>query len=431
MGDSPRQISRREKKKQASVVLREREHNRRLARILTVFVAIVLAFAAGFLVRSQTTFVSSLGFPVSAEEGGATQANATKTAYDSVSARISEVEDLLEKNSLRSFDVGSATSGVIDALMKSTDDPYAAYYDPDRYAKYLQDTANRSYAGIGVLFADYDGRAYAVDVFEGSEAEAQGVQQGDFVKAIDGDSSHEWTMTEVVNALSREDGQAVTITWMRPVSIDAETGEEFTCALTCRTYEEPNVSVALVNDVGVITLRQITQNATDLVKNAVTELAAQGATSYVLDLRDNPGGYLTQAVDIASLFVKSGVLVQIETVDGTTTKTASGVTLTEAPIVVLVNGYTSAAAEVLAAALQDNQRAVVVGETTMGKGTVQVVRELSFGGAVRYTAAYYLSPLGHELNETGVVPDVTVSASGEGDSDTQRLVAIESAASRA
>lgn len=411
--------------------MREREHNRRLARILAVFVAVVLAFAAGFLVRSQTAFVSSLGFPVSAEEGDATQASATKTAYDSVSARISEVEDLLEKNSLRSFDVGSATSGVIDALMKSTDDPYAAYYDPDRYAKYLQDTASRSYAGIGVLFADYNGRAYAVDVFEGSEAEAQGVQQGDFVKAIDGDSSHEWTMTEVVNALAREDGQAVTITWMRPVSIDAETGEEFTCALTCRAYEEPNVSVALVNDVGVITLRQITQNATDLVKNALTELAAQGATSYVLDLRDNPGGYLTQAVDIASLFVKSGVLVQIETVDGTTTKTASGVTLTEAPIIVLVNGYTSAAAEVLAAALQDNQRAVVVGETTMGKGTVQVVRELSFGGAVRYTAAYYLSPLGHELNETGVVPDITVSASGEGDSDIQRLVAVESAASRA
>ncbi|WP_165056759.1 MULTISPECIES: S41 family peptidase [unclassified Adlercreutzia] len=430
MGESPRHNARR--KKQASVTSRERMRGKRAARVLCVFIAVVIAFAAGFLVRSQTAFVASLGFPLSQEEDAAGAGSATKkTTYDSAAMRVSEVEDLLNANSLDVYDVSTAANSMLSALMKATNDPYATYFDPDRYAKYIKETADRSYAGIGVLFSDYNGRAYVVDVFEGSEAEAKGVVQGDFVEAIDGDSSHEWTMTEVVNALAREDGDSVTITWMHPVSLDAETGSEFTTTLTCRRFEEANLSTGLTGDVGYIRLRQFTQNSSDLVKNAVSSLTSQGAAAFVLDLRDNPGGYLTQAVDVASLFVQSGVLVQIQTVEGTTTKTASGVTVTQAPLVVLVNGYTSAAAEVLAAALQDNQRATVVGETTLGKGSVQVVRELSFGGAVRYTAAYYRTPLGHDIDGIGVVPSTVVGPGSDPDSDTQRLVAIDVASSAA
>ena len=429
MGQVPRHSSRR--KTQASVTTREHARNRRFARAFGVFLAVVLAFAAGFFVRSQPAFVSALGFNLNEGEQVSAAGNALKSTYDAVSARVAEVEDLLSASSLDSYEVQEATHSMLEAMMASTGDPYAAYYDADRYDNYIKETADRSYAGIGVLFADYNGRAYVVDVFEGSEAAAKNVRQGDFVESIDGDGSHVWTMTEVVSALSREDGSSITITWMRPISLDAETGTEFTTTLTCQRYEEPNVSVSMVENVGYIRLRQITQSSADLVKSAVAELMSQGATSLVLDIRDNPGGYLTQAVDIASLFVKSGVLVQIETADGLTTKTASGVTLTEAPLVVLTNEYTSAAAEVLAAALQDNQRATVVGQTTMGKGSVQVVRELSFGGAVRYTAAYYQTPLGHDINGVGVVPNTAVGSSSEDESDTQRLVAIDTARSLA
>ena len=122
----------------------------------------------------------------------------------------------------------------------------------------------------------------------------------------------------------------------------------------------------------------------------------------------------------AVTLVKSGVIVQVKTVDGVTSKTAAGVTITDAPLVVLVDSYTAAAAEVLAAALQDNQRATVVGETSMGKGTVQLMRELSFGGAIRYTAAFYQTPLGREIDGTGVIPNV--KATGE---QAQELIAIE------
>lgn len=416
----------------ATVPLQEHARNRRVARAMCCFIALILAFVAGFMVRSQPAFVSSLGFSLDEKSEAVGPAGSVKTTYESVSARVGEIEDLLRASSLDDYDLQSATYSMLEDMMKSTGDPYAAYYNPDRYSTYVKELTDRSYAGIGVLFADYNGRACVIDVFEGSEAEAKGVQQGDFVQAIDGESDHDWTMTEVVNALSREEGEHAVVTWMRPTSIDAVSGEEFTTTLTCRAYEAANVETSLEEgDVGYIRLHQITQNCVDLVRDAAIQLASQGATSFVLDVRDNPGGYLTQAVDIASLFVKSGVLVEIETVDGTTTKTASGVTVCDAPLVVLVNGYTSAAAEVLAAALQDNLRAQVVGDTTMGKGSVQVVRELSFGGAVRYTAAYYHSPLGHDIDGVGVVPDISVGVGSDEGSDTQRLVALDTARSLA
>ena len=175
-------------------------------------------------------------------------------------------------------------------------------------------------------------------------------------------------------------------------------------------------------------LTQLTQSSDALVRSAIVDLTAQGARSLVLDLRDNPGGYLTSAVNVASLFVQSGVIVQINTVDGTTNKTASGDVATDLPVVALVNQNTAGAAEVLTAALQDNQRATVAGQTTLGKGSVQVVRELSFGGALRYTAATYLTPLGHDIQNVGIVPTVSIPA-GDTSSDEQLTVAIETAQS--
>ena len=316
-------------------------------------------------------------------------------------------------------------------MMKSTGDPYASYYNPDLYNNYIKESTSRSYAGIGVIFADYNGRAYVAGVFEGSEAEAKGVQQGDFVNAIAGEDTTAWSMTEVVNALSQREGENVSVTWLRPASIDAQTGSEFSTTLECKVYEEANLSTDLVGTVGVVKMRQVTQNAADLVRQAIEGLTAQGATSFVLDLRDNPGGYLTQAVDVAALFVPSGVLVQIQTNDGITPKSvpSGSKVVTEAPVVVLVNQYTAAAAEVLAAALQDNQRAQVVGETSLGKGSVQVVRELDFGGAVRYTAAYYLSPQGQAIDGVGVVPQVGVANGSTEGEDTQMLVAVDTARS--
>ena len=179
---------------------------------------------------------------------------------------------------------------------------------------------------------------------------------------------------------------------------------------------------------GYIKVKQFTQNSASLVQKAITELKEQGAAALVLDLRDNPGGYLSEAVGIAGEFMRSGTVVEVQTKDGISAKTASGQPATDAPLVVLANKNTAAAAEVVVAALKESQRAhAIVGTTTLGKGSVQVMHDLSFGGALRYTAAYYLTPEGHAIDKVGVAPTVTLGASAEGDS--QRDYAIELAGS--
>ena len=391
--------------------------------LLRVFLAVILvavSFVGGFALRSQTELVASWGIPVSDGEREALAAAAASNTFESVSARVGDVEDILSTYSMDEIDLTSATYSMLDDLMKSTGDPYATYYNPDLYNTYIKETTERSYAGIGVVFADYNGRAYVSDVFEGSEAEAKGVQQGDFLTSIDSEDVAAWSMTEVVNALAKDEGATVSVTWMRPASLDAQTGEQFTTTLTCKVYEEANLTTALSDGVGVVKVRQISSNAAELVDQATKSLVEQGAGAIVLDLRDNAGGYLTQAVDIASLFVNSGVLVQIQGNDGpATTKSAAG-----------VNRYTAAAAEVLAASLQDNERADVVGETSMGKGSVQVVRELDFGGAVRYTAAYYLTPQGEPIDNVGIAPQVgVVNGEGEDGADSQLATGIDIARS--
>ena len=414
-------------KQRAAMAEREHRRNKRILRLLCFVVAIAVAFVAGFALRSQDQFLVSLGFSIPGVQKAGTQStDVKKSPYDSISARLSEVEDVLAKSDLNGYDLDEATKEVFKGFSSACDDKYFEYLDPSRYASFVKDSSDGAYNGVGVLFSDYNGRALVSDVFSGSAAEAAGVQQGDVLIGIDGDTSHDWSVTEAISGLSRNAGETVVVTWMRPSSVGAETGTSYTTVLTCSSYKEQNVTYSLDGTVGYIRVRQITQDTADNVSAALADLIDQGATSFVVDLRDNPGGYLTQAVDVANLFIKTGVIVEVQTSTGTSPKSASGKTVTDLPLVVLTNGYTSGAAEVLAAALQDNQRATIVGETTIGKGSVQVVHELSFGGAIRYTAGYYKSPFGHDIDGVGVIPDIAISSS-EGGTDPQLVLAVETA----
>ena len=402
---------------------RQEALQRSAVRVLACIVAITVAFVAGFMLRGNTALMTQLGFvSTSGEESLTTTSTIGTDVNTSASARVAEVENILVNNSLDTFDLDQTSEALIGQFVSSTEDPYLKYFTAERYAEYVKEISSDTTAGIGVLFAEYEGQIYAAEVFEGSTAQIAGVEQGDFVKAIDGESADGLTITEVVNLLTRHEGDSALVTWRRPVSLESPGGEEFVTSLVCEEYESTNVEVDLDSTVGYITISQLTQNASDLMSAAIQELEAQGAESFVLDLRDCPGGFLTQAVDIANLFVKSGTIVQIKTKTATTSKTASGQTVTDKPLVVLVNENTAAAAEVLAAGLQDADRATLVGVNTMGKGSVQVVTELSFGGALRYTAAEYLSPSGHEIDGMGVSPDWIIEDS-DGQKDTAMNIA--------
>lgn len=416
--------------RQAVKARKDKAQGSGLVRFMVGLLFACLAFGAGFFVRGNIDLLARLGFDTGAATSEANPGlTVSGSTYDSLSARIAEVQGIIAEQSLDTYDLNEATGKVLAATTDAVADPYLRYYDEARYAAYLKDVSG-DYAGIGVLFSAYGDQAYAVDVFPESEAESKGVQPGDFVVAIDGDrgNNNNWTQAEVVKAVSRNEGDTVVLTMRRPATLDAEGGPEYTVTLTCTSDVKENVSSELIDErVGYIKLSQITQNADSLVREAVEDLIEQGAAALVLDLRDNPGGFLTQAVDVASLFVKSGVIVEIQTHDGLATRNASGSTITDVPMVVLVNEHTAGTAEVIAGALQDNNRATVLGRQTMGRGSVQSVTELSWGGALRYTSAHYLTPMGYDINDAGITPDTDVALPVDSQEDTQRTLAIEEA----
>lgn len=401
-------------------------------RVFAIVILLFAAFVAGFFVRGHSGFLNSLGFPESITGIGQNKAvdaaASKKDVYGSLSMRVSEVEDILAEDSLDTYNLDVVTDSTLDAFAEASDDPYLRYYSESRYASL--NAQNEGYAGVGVLFSEYNGLAYAVDVFEGSPAQLAGVQEGDFVVSINGDNSQTWSRSEVAAVLSQQQGSNVVITWRRPESLEADGGEEFTTTLACEEYDEKNVTREYDADrrVGYIKVKQLTQDSAQLAGRAIDKLKERGAQAYVLDLRDNPGGYLGQAIDLASLFMRSGTVVEIQTRDGVSAKVSSGQPATDSPLVMLANQNTAAAAEAVVAACKESQRAdAIVGTTTMGKGSVQVLRDLTFGGALRYTAAYYLSPEGHAIDKVGVAPTVVLEASKRGDS--QKDYAMELAAS--
>lgn len=416
-----------ETKRELNAARLERMQTRRAARIFAVILIVALAFTAGFFLRGNEPVMKRLGIGISS----ATQVNPGMTVsgntYDSLSARIAEVQGILEQESLDEYDLNTATSSLMNALLNNIDDPYVRYFDAARYQQFLQGISTNEYVGIGVIFAEQENTIYAADVFEDSLACALGVCVGDVLVSIDGARTDGMTASEVNNAVFRDEGSSVVTTWRRPSATSSDSGKEFSVTLPCSDYKETNIETDLTSEnVGIIKLTQITQNSSALVSDAITKLSANGATSFVLDLRDCPGGYLTQAVDIANLFMKSGTIVQIESSGSTTSKSVSSAALTDAPLCVLINGKTAGAAEVIAGALQDSSRGSLVGETTMGKGTMQVTRELSFGGALRYTAAKYKTPLGYEIDGVGISPDINVALDSA--YDNQKALATEIAA---
>ena len=227
--------------------------------MLVLCIAACLLFSAGFLLRGNAELMEPLGIVAAKDPSSASQGASPEVS--AVASRLDEVEKMLSSGSLDSYDADATTRAVLDSFLKNTDDAYARYFDDARYTSFV-DVATDEYPGVGVFFSEQNGKAFALDVFENSSASDAGVRQGDVVVAIDGDRSQDWTVTETINAVQREAGSSVVITWLRPSTSDGSEGEEFTTTLICSDYQEPNVTTQLVDGVGYISLKQLTQNST-------------------------------------------------------------------------------------------------------------------------------------------------------------------------
>ncbi|MDA0716873.1 MAG: S41 family peptidase [Cyanobacteria bacterium] len=295
----------------------------------------------------------------------------------------------------------------IRGMLGSLDDPYTRFLDPREFKEMQIDTSGEL-SGVGIqLSLDKETKNLVViSPIEGSPASRAGVQPKDVIVAIDGKSTKGMSTEDAVKLIRGQAGTKVTLTFKRKV-------QTLELSLTRERIElhavehQINTSSDGVK-VGYIRLKQFNATATKDMRQAVKDLEEKGAQGYVLDLRSNPGGLLMASVEIARQWLNEGTIVSTKARDGIKdVKRANGRALTTKPMVVLVNEGSASASEILSGALQDNNRAVLVGQKTFGKGLVQSVRGLSDGSGMTVTIAKYLTPSGRDIHKHGINPDVT------------------------
>ena len=295
----------------------------------------------------------------------------------------------------------------IRGMLGSLDDPYTRFLDPREFKEMQIDTSGEL-SGVGIqLSLDKETKnLVVVSPIEGSPASRAGVQPKDVIVAIDGKPTKGMSTEDAVKLIRGQAGTSVTLTLKRKA-------QALEVPLTRERIElhavdhQINTSADGVK-VGYIRLKQFNATATKDMRQAVNDLEEKGAQGYVLDLRSNPGGLLMASVEIARQWLNEGTIVSTKTRDGIQdVKRANGRALTSKPMVVLVNEGSASASEILSGALQDNNRAVLVGQKTFGKGLVQSVRGLSDGSGMTVTIAKYLTPSGRDIHKYGIAPDVT------------------------
>jgi carboxyl-terminal processing protease len=350
-----------------------------------------------------------------------------QTVYENLQI-FSDVLDIVKENYVQEVDNEELVEGAISGMLKTLD-PHSSYLDPDAY-KELQVETKGSFGGIGIEITIRDGFLTVVSPLEGTPAYELGIQAGDQILRVDGEPTKEMTLMEAVKKMRGPKGTNVVLTIMR---------EEFTkprdFVITRATIAIRSVrSKTLEPGYGYIRLSQFqSSTARDLRKEiAKLEQEHKSLKGLILDLRNNPGGLLDQAVKVSDEFLNEGLIVY------TGGRLKSQDMRFEAhmntrphsyPIVVLVNEGSASAAEIVAGALQDHKRAVVVGVKTFGKGSVQTVMPLRNGAALRLTTAIYYTPSGRSIQAKGIEPDIVVErvipARVEGDIDGSKAIREE------
>jgi carboxyl-terminal processing protease len=322
--------------------------------------------------------------------------------------------DLLAKSYGNPKEAYEAIRGMLGTL----NDPYTRFLDPREFKEMQIDTSGEL-SGVGIqLSLDKDSKELVViSPIEGSPASRAGVQPKDVIVSIDGKATKGMSTEDAVKLIRGKAGTNVNLVLRRK-------GQNVNVALVRELIElhAVNHQVNITPDgvkVGYVRLKQFNANASKDMRTALKDLEDQGVQGYVLDLRSNPGGLLIASVDIARQLLNEGVIVSTKTRDGIQDiKRANGRAITSKPLVVLVNEGSASASEILSGALQENNRAVLVGQKTFGKGLVQSVRGLSDGSGMTVTIAKYLTPLNHDIHHRGIVPNVSVKMT---DQEAQKL----------
>ena len=305
------------------------------------------------------------------------------------------------------------TYGAIQGSLSALQDPYTRFVEPQAH-KREEEELRGSFGGIGAWVKRTPDGRIVLTPMEGRPAEQAGVHDGDELIAVDGVTiTPEMALNEVVAMVKGEPGQTVTLTIRRedvqePLIIPVKRAQIITESVAWRIVDQAPT-------VGYIQLRMFNERTADQVKTAIKELKAQGAKSLIIDLRNNGGGLLSSAVDIASQFLRDGVVLYDSKSSGEEKSypVQGRGAARDIPLVVLVNDGTASASEIVAGAIQDRERGKLIGAQTFGKASVQLLFDLSDGSSLHVTNAHWLTPNRRDINGVGLTPDIVVEISDE------------------
>ncbi|MFX0560789.1 S41 family peptidase [Tepidibacillus infernus] len=317
-------------------------------------------------------------------------------------AIMNEIYELIEYYHLQGVDPDELMQGAIWGMIDTLGDPYTAYFTDEEYQSFT-DSLNGSFVGIGVVVEKNEEGITVQTIIPGSPAEEAGLQVGDLIKSVEGISTEGKTLEQVTNQIKGEEGTSVTMVIQR----DEET---MTKTITRGDVYLPSVeSEMLTKEIGYLRLYAFGERAADEFKQHLEQLKEKGMKKLILDLRDNPGGYLDAALKISKNFIKEGPIVYVkDNIQQEEELAIQGGTDWNSPMVVLINEGTASASEILTGALKDYNKATIVGTNSFGKGVVQSLIRLENGGYLKLTTNEYFTPKKNKMNKIGIKPDIMV-----------------------
>ena len=341
---------------------------------------------------------------------------------------FSEVLEKIEKEYVEEIDQSDVMDAAINGVLQSLD-PYSGYMNPEIFKESQEETSGE-FGGLGIEVSMEAGVVKVISPIDDTPAARAGVKAGDYIVQIDGEQVQGKTLMEAVNLMRGPVGSPIEITIRRKGLRKAKIIKIIREIIEVKSV----VSKLVKNKVGYLRLRAFNENSSRQLRKEISEIEKnKKLIGYILDLRNNPGGLLSQAVKISDFFLHDGEIVSTKGRKSRENKkyfSKKGDKINGKPLIVLINNGSASAAEIVAGALQDQKRAILLGETTYGKGSVQSIIPLRNSGAIRLTVSKYYLPSGKSISEVGVVPDIKVEEEGEEfsintDTDNQLNYAIK------
>ncbi|MBA4012796.1 MAG: S41 family peptidase [Phenylobacterium sp.] len=361
-----------------------------------------------YFLIGASAFVLGAGSMAYVSQQALASAQAPKVKTYKMLELFGDVLDTVERQYVTEVDDQKLIEAAIDGMLTSLD-PHSGYLNPDSFDD-MRDQTRGEYGGLGLEVTSEEGVVKVISPMDGTPAFKAGVKPGDFITAVNGESVLGLSVNEAVKQMRGKPGEAVTLTIAR------EKSDPFDVKIVREVIKPKSATAKMEGDYGYLRVSGFNEKTTDEAEAALAELKAKNPKmkGLVLDLRNNPGGLLDQAVGISDMFLEGGEIVSqrgrdprdIERYNARAGDVTGGL-----PMVVLVNSGSASAAEIVAGALQDRKRAEVVGLTTFGKGSVQTVIPLRGGmdGALKLTTARYYTPAGRSIQKTGIEPDLEVA----------------------